>query len=77
LPAGPVRLALREQLPFAQLPVTLTLDVPRGPVELAERVHALASATAKTERTPMTAEVRKSFFMVVFSLMQRLPQREP
>jgi hypothetical protein len=55
----------------------LTLDVPRGPVDVAERVQALASATVKAESTPMTAEARKSFFMVVFSLMQRLPQREP
>jgi len=61
-PAGPVRVAEREQVPFAQLPDALRLEVPpRGPVDEAERVQALASATAATDSTPMTAEVRKRF----------------
>jgi hypothetical protein len=62
-PAGPVRVAERVQEPFAQLPVTLTLEVPRGPVAEPERVQALASATAATDSAPMKAVVRKSFFM--------------
>ena len=76
-PAGPVRVAEREQVPFAQLPDALRLEVPpRGPVDEAERVQALASATAATDSTPMTAEVRKRFFMVVISLTgRRLPLR--
>jgi hypothetical protein len=77
LPAGPVRVAEREQVPFAQLPDALRLDVPpRGLVDEAERVQALASATAATDSTPMTAEVRKRLFMVVISLTgKRLPLR--
>jgi len=61
----------------AQLPDALRLDVPpRGPVDEAERVQALASATAATDSTPMTAEVRTRFFMVVVSLTgKRLPLR--
>jgi len=76
-PAGPVRVAEREQVPFAQLPDALRLEVPpRGPVDEAERVQALASATAATDSTPMTAEVRKRVFMVVISLTgKRLPLR--
>ena len=67
-PAGPVRVASRVQLPPEQLPVALKLEVPRGPVDVAERVQALASATAATDNAPMTAEVRKNFFMVVVSV---------
>ena len=76
-PAGPVRVAEREQVPFAQLPDALRLEVPpRGPVDEAERVQALASATAATDSTPMTAKVRKRFFMVVISLTgKRQPLR--
>jgi len=55
--------AEREQVPLAQLPDTPTLEVPRGPVDVAERVQALASATAATERAPMTADIRTSFFI--------------
>jgi hypothetical protein len=41
-----------------------------------ERVQALALATAATDSTPMTAEVRKRFFMMVVSLTgKRLPLR--
>jgi len=65
LPAGPVRVAERVQVPLAQLPLTLTLEVPRGPVVEPERVQALASAIAATDIAPMKAEVRKSFFMIV------------
>jgi hypothetical protein len=57
--------AEREQVPFAQLPDAWRLDVPRGPVDVAERVQALASATAATDSEPITADMRKSFFMVV------------
>jgi hypothetical protein len=76
-PAGPVRVAEREQVPFAQLPDALRLEVPpRGPVDEAERVQALASTTAATDSTPMTAEVRNRFFMVVVSLTGKwLPLR--
>jgi hypothetical protein len=68
LPAGPVRVALREQLPLAQLPDADRVEVPRGPVEVAERVQALASTAAATESEPMMADMRKSFFMRVVSL---------
>jgi hypothetical protein len=60
--------ALRVQLPLAQLPLTVTLEVPRGPLAVADRVQALASAAAATERVPMTSEVRKNLVMVVVSL---------
>jgi hypothetical protein len=64
LPAGPVRVTEREQEPFAQEPVACTLDVPRGPVEVAERVQALASAMAAIERAPASVDMAMSFFMV-------------
>jgi hypothetical protein len=60
--------ASREQLPPEQLPEALKLEVPRGPVDVAERVQALASATAATENAPTIAEMRKNCFMVVISL---------
>jgi hypothetical protein len=66
-PAGPVRVTLREQLPLAQLPVACTVDVPRGPVDVAERVQALASAAAAIENAPIMAVVSKRFFMVAVS----------
>ena len=76
LPAGPVRVAVREQLPLAQLPEAWKLEVPRGPVDVPERVHALASAAAATERAPASADMRMSFFMVAVSVMgERLPLR--
>jgi hypothetical protein len=59
---------LREQLPLAQPPVAVTLELPRGPEPVADRVQALASAAAATERAPMTRGVRKNLFMVVVSL---------
>jgi hypothetical protein len=69
-PAGPVRVALREQEPLAHDPVTFRLDVPpRGPVELAERVQALASAAAAIERAAASVDMAISFFMVAVSLM--------
>jgi hypothetical protein len=74
-PAGPVRVTFRVQLPLAQLPDACTLDVPRGPVDVPERVQALASAAAAIDRAPIMAAVRKSFFMVVFSLMSRADNR--
>jgi hypothetical protein len=67
-PYGPVRVTLREQEPLAQLPEPWTVEVPRGPVTVAERVQALASAIAATESAPIMAVVRMSFFMVVVSL---------
>ena len=54
--------------PFADVLEGVALEVPRGPVELTLRVQALASAAAASERAPIMAEVRKSFFMVVVSL---------
>jgi hypothetical protein len=60
--------ASREQLPPEQLPEALKLEVPRGPVEVAERVQALASATAATENAPTIVEMRKNCFMVLISL---------
>jgi hypothetical protein len=67
LPAGPVRVTEREQEPFAHDPVACTLDVPRGPVEVPERVQALASATAAIERAPASVDMAMSFFMVAVS----------
>jgi hypothetical protein len=67
-PYGPVRVTLREQEPLAQLPEPCTVEVPRGPVTLPERVQALASAIAATDNAPIMAVVRMSFFMVVVSL---------
>jgi hypothetical protein len=69
LPAGPVRVTEREQVPFAQEPEACTLDVPRGPVEVPERVQALASAMAAIERAPASVDMAMSFFMVAVSLM--------
>jgi hypothetical protein len=75
-PAGPVRVAVREQLPFEQLPEAWRLDVPRGPLDEAERVQALASAAAMIERAPASVDIRMSFFMVAVSLTcERLPLR--
>lgn len=68
-PAGPVRVALREQEPFAHDLVACRLDVPRGPVEVAERVQALASAAAAIERAAASVDMTISFFMVAVSLM--------
>jgi len=67
LPAGPVRVADREQVPFAHDPVACMLEVPRGPVEVAERVQALASAAAAIERAPTSVDMAMSFFMVTVS----------
>ena len=82
MPAGPVRVTEREQEPFAHDPVACTLDVPRGPVpvvggasayvprgpvEVPERVQALASATAAIERAPASVDMAMSFFMVAVS----------
>ena len=41
--------------------------VPRGPVEVPERVQALASATAAIERAPASVDMAMSFFMVAVS----------
>lgn len=65
-----MRDTLREQLPLAQLPEAWTLEVPRGPLAEPERVQALASATAATDREPMMAEAMKNFFMVEVSSMK-------
>jgi hypothetical protein len=69
LPAGPVRVTEREQEPLAQLPEACTLDVPRGPVVVPERVQALASATAAIERALASVDMAMSFFMVAVSSM--------
>jgi hypothetical protein len=62
---------------LAQLPEAWKLDVPpRGPVDVPERVQALASATAATVRAPARADMTNSFFMVaVSSEVERLPLR--
>jgi hypothetical protein len=67
LPYGPVRVTDRLQEPLAQLPEACTLDVPRGPVAVPERVQALASATAAIESAPASVDMAMSFFMVAIS----------
>jgi hypothetical protein len=62
-----VRVTLRVQLPLAQPPVAVTWEVPRGPLAVADRVQALASAAAASDRPPMTREARKNLVMVVVS----------
>ena len=52
------------QEPLAQPPEACTLDVPRGPVVVPERVQALASAAAAIERAPASVDMAMSFFMV-------------